>query len=75
MIEKAIELYLQATIQDPGYFQAFCNMGSCYKMLRKYMESQLSYKQALKIKADDIITIYNLANLYRIIGNDDKAVE
>jgi tetratricopeptide (TPR) repeat protein len=54
---------------DPNLFQAFCNMGSCYRALGHYGEAKNQYKRAIQIKNDDAISHYNLANIERIIGN------
>ena len=31
-----LDCYIKATICDEEYFQAYCNMGSCYRALCKY---------------------------------------
>jgi tetratricopeptide (TPR) repeat protein len=59
---------MQATIQDPNYYQSFCNMGSCYRAIGRFNEAIKSYKIALKINNKDCITLYNLANVFRIVG-------
>lgn len=68
-IEKATEFYLQATIHDPNYYQAYCNMGTCFRTKGYFNEAIASYLKARHIKPDDFITNYNLANAYRIIGD------
>jgi tetratricopeptide (TPR) repeat protein len=41
----------------------------------KYNESKNSYLMAISLKKDDAITHYNIANLYRKIGNYDLAIK
>jgi tetratricopeptide (TPR) repeat protein len=48
---------------NPNYFQAYCNMGSCYRAQAKYLEARNMYLKSISIKSDDAITEYNLANV------------
>ena len=48
---------------DPNYFQAYCNMGSCYRAQGKYLQSRSMYLKSISIKSDDAISQYNLANV------------
>ncbi len=59
---------------DPRYFQAYCNMGTCYRSQAKYLESRSMYLKAIAIKPDDPISHYNLANILRIIGNYEESI-
>lgn len=65
---QAIELYMLATMFKPTYFQAFCNMGYCYRAIGNLNAAKLSYLDSLSINDQDHITRYNLANLYRVSG-------
>ena len=60
--QKAIELYIKATMYDPNFFQAYCNIGTCYRSLRRFKESRKYYLKAIAIKEDDTISRYNLGN-------------
>ena len=71
---EALDAYIKATICDNNYFQAHCNMGTCFRSLGKYLEARNSYHRALGINPEDAITLYNLANLERLIGNYDKSI-
>lgn len=35
--DKAIDIYLRATMYDPDFYQAYCNIGACYRSLGRYM--------------------------------------
>lgn len=61
--DKAIEQYLRALMYDPNYFQAYCNMGSCYRAQGRYLQSKSMYLKSISIKSDDAISRYNLANV------------
>lgn len=73
--ERAIEHYMLAVTCKPNYFQAFCNMGYCYRALSKFGEAKRSYQSALYSNPNDHISHYNLANLYRVIGENEQAIE
>ena len=49
-------------------------MGFCYRSLSKYPEAKNCYLRAISLNKDDPISHYNLANLYRIIGDYDLAI-
>ena len=34
--QKAIECYIKATMYDPNFYQAYCNMGTCYRSLNRF---------------------------------------
>ncbi len=46
----------------------------CYKLRGQYPNAIQAYKQSLAITPEDAITNYNLANVYRLIGNEDKSI-
>lgn len=72
--DKAIEDYMRAVAFNPNYFQAYCNMGYCYRATGKYAEAKRCYLTALAINSGDAISHYNLANLYRINGQNELAI-
>ena len=72
---QALDCYLKATICDSNYFQAYCNMGSCFRLLGKYKQAKSSYKRSIGICKEDAISNYNLANLERIIGNFTESIK
>lgn len=73
-LDKAIESYMRAVAFNPNYFQAYCNMGYCYRALGRYPEAKRCYLTALAINSSDAISHYNLANLYRINGQNELAI-
>lgn len=72
--DQAIESYMRAVAFNPNYFQAFCNMGYCYRATARYPEAKRCYLTALAINSGDAISHYNLANLYRINGQNELAI-
>ena len=73
-LPKAIELYLKATMYDPNFFQAYCNIGTCYRSLRRFKDSRKYYKKAIAINPDDAISRYNLGNAERLLGNYEESI-
>jgi tetratricopeptide (TPR) repeat protein len=73
--KRAIELYTLATACKANYFQAYCNMGYCYRALGKFGEAKRSYQSALFSNPQDPISHFNLANLYRVMGENELAIE
>lgn len=59
---------------NPKYYQAYCNMGSCYRAQGKYLEARNMYLNAINLKSDDAISHYNLANTLRLIGNYEDSM-
>lgn len=72
--QKAIELYIKATMYDPSYYQAYCNIGCSYRTLHRFNESRKFYQKAIDIKPDDPISRYNLGNAERLVGNIEEAI-
>jgi tetratricopeptide (TPR) repeat protein len=66
---------MEATIHSSQFFKAYCNLGTCFRLKGNYHLALDSYLKAKIIKDDDAITSYNLANLYRIIGDEEKAIK
>lgn len=60
---------------DPNYYQAYCNIGACYRSLKLYTDSRKFYKKAIAIKPDDAISRYNLGNVERLLGNYEESVK
>ena len=48
-------------------------MGAVYRTLGNFNQAKKSYLKSLKIKKDDLITIYNYGNVLRITGDDELA--
>ena len=59
-LNKAVDLFTQAIVQDPGYAQAYVGLADCYNLLREYsaMSPSEAYPRALAaakeaVKLDD----------------------
>lgn len=63
-LEEAIVL-LESTIKDnPGYVDAYINLGLCYKEQSDFISALSSLENALKLKSNDARIYSNMGNLY-----------
>jgi protein O-GlcNAc transferase len=68
-LSEAISCYQGAVQQDPGYAEAFNNMGIAYKNQNRMDSAVASYREALKIYPEYAVACNNLANALREKGN------
>ncbi|MEC8025697.1 MAG: tetratricopeptide repeat protein [Myxococcota bacterium] len=74
-IDKAIELYAQATVKRKDFKEAWYNLGIAYGRKKQFDKEISSYEKAIGIDAKYTKALYNLAIAYEDKGSDDKAVE
>lgn len=68
-LRKALEI-------DPRSIEYTTNMGDTFRLLRKYVEAERFYKQAVSLSPDYLTSYYALATLYLYgLGNISKARE
>ena len=70
----ALQSYLQATEQDPGWFEAQYNYGVIAYRLRDYNQSLAAYEAALAIQPDSADARYNFALALKAAGYVTDAV-
>ena len=70
----AIRSYMKAAEQDAEYFEAYEELAHLYHVRRNPLAIQ-HYQNALRIRPDDILTLYNLAMFYQETGDDKQAME
>jgi len=73
--EKALPYFEKAVNKDPGYAEAYFQIGYCNGELRRYTEAISAFQQAIRIKPDDAEAHYNLGVLYGQQGRYTKAIE
>ena len=71
----AKEMFGRATRAQPGYIVAHNNLGVVLQEMGLFQEASREYIKVLDIDATHPNAVYNLGNLYRDIGRDDKAME
>ena len=70
----AIRSYMKAVDQNAQYFEAYEELAHLYHVRHNPLAVQ-HYKNALRIRPDDIQTQYNLAMFYQETGDDKQALE
>ncbi|MCF7871084.1 MAG: tetratricopeptide repeat protein [Candidatus Omnitrophica bacterium] len=74
-IEAALPFYQKAVAIDPGYVQAYNDLGVVYEMKGALDEAEKYYKKALAINPDFMPAHTNLAFLYEKTNNIKKATD
>ncbi len=69
----AIRAYLKAADQNSNYFEAYEELAHLYHLRRNPLAVD-QYRNALKVRPDDINTMYNLAMYYQETGDFDDAI-
>lgn len=73
--EQAIRAYLQAVRLDPGFVEAWTNLGYAYRKVRDYARSVEAYQRALRLRPDYAPAHDYLARTYLAMGDRQKAME
>ncbi len=71
---SAIRSYMKAVEQDAQYFEAYEELAHLYHVRHLPLAVE-HYKNALKIRPDDILTRYNLAMFYQETMDNERAME
>jgi len=61
--------------KDPEIVDAYLLLGMIASKQEKYPEAIRAFQQTLSLRPDNIIAIYNLAQVYRKSGETEKAIE
>jgi tetratricopeptide (TPR) repeat protein len=72
--EKAENLFLRVTKDDPSSAQARNNLGFVYLKQEKYNQAEKEFKEALRIDPALVLPYYNLACLYSRKGMEVRAL-
>ncbi len=70
---KAMEIYLSLVKEDPGYREAFINLGSIYSRMNNLKNAMVCYMKAMKIRSD-YITLFNIGCIFYKMNRYKKAV-
>jgi tetratricopeptide (TPR) repeat protein len=73
--KKALPYFEKAVNKDPGYSEAYFQIGYCNGGLGRYGEAIEAFKQAIRIKPDDAEAYYNLGWTYDKLGRYTEAIE
>jgi len=73
--EKALPYFEKAAEKDPGYANAYFQIGYCNGNLGRHTEAIEAFKQAIRIKPDYAEAHYNLGVAYSELGRHTEAIE
>ena len=67
--ELALQAYLRAVQQEPGYTKAFANMGIVLGRTERHMDAITCLRKALTLGDNSAVTYTSLGNAYRALGD------
>jgi len=74
LYQDAINVYKEATSQNPRDAEAYLYLGEVYDRLGRYQASVDAYKEAINIKPDYPAAYVNLGITYSKLGLDEEAI-
>ncbi len=72
---KALPYFVETIKRNPGYAQAYFQMGYCLAKLGQYKEAIGPYEQAVRINPKDADFLNNLCVAYGTVGRYHEAIE
>jgi len=72
---KALPYFAETIKRNPGYAQAYFQMGYCLAKLGQYKEAIGPYEQAVRINPKDADFLNNLCVAYGMVGRYNEAIE
>ena len=71
--DEAIREYEKAVEINPGFPEAYLNLGHDYGLLGNTEKEIVAYKKAIELKADYVKALHSLAMTYVEVGREDEA--
>ena len=72
-LDRALELFTEASESDPELFAAHYGIGGVQRRREQYARAVLSYERALALEPDDAFTLLELSRCHLLLGDPDKA--
>jgi len=72
-LNNAVAEYIQAQLANADRPEAHINIGLIYLRLQQFDAAEKAYKQSLTLEPEFVSAYVNLADLYRLQGQDSKA--
>ncbi|MFA5340014.1 MAG: tetratricopeptide repeat protein [Candidatus Omnitrophota bacterium] len=72
---EEIEAYKEAIRLDPKYYEAYCNLGTAYYIVSKYVEAIKVLKKAIELEPKKSIAYINLGAAYEASGKYAEAIK
>lgn len=73
-ITDAAELYRKATLQRPGFFAAYCNLGAAERELGNIAAAVAALQEAIRLNPESVEALCNLGMAFRQTGNTEEAL-
>lgn len=74
-LSEAIDIYIQAIDQAPGFVPLYCLLGDIYRTLGQYDNAIAEYKAAIWLDCLNIVAYRHLCQTYEEQGDYDNAIE
>lgn len=71
--DEALLIYREVVKVEPDFFEAYSNIGVCYKNLNMLKEAQKAFEYSLKLKPKSAVANNNLGNVYTAMERFDLA--
>jgi arylsulfatase A-like enzyme/Tfp pilus assembly protein PilF len=72
--EGGLQALREVVAKDPAVIDAWVMMGNEYSRRREFTRAIDSFKRALALKPEYDLAVFNLANVYRMMGKDEEAL-
>lgn len=74
-LSNAIDVYIQAIEQAPGFVPLYCLLGDIYRSIGQYDDAITEYKMAIWLDSLNIPAYRHLCQAYEELGDYDSAIE
>lgn len=74
-IDNALDVYINAIDQAPGFVPLYCLLGDIYSSLGRYEDAITEYKMAIWLDSLNIPAYRHLCSAYEDIGDYDNAID
>lgn len=74
-ISNAIDVYIEAIEQAPGFIPLYCLLGDIYRSIGQYDDAITEYKMAIWLDSLNIPAYRHLCQAYEELGDYDSAIE
>lgn len=74
-LNEAIDIYIQAIEQAPGFVPLYCLLGDIYRSIGQYDDAITEYKMAIWLDSLNIQAYRHLCQAYEELGDYDSAIE
>jgi tetratricopeptide (TPR) repeat protein len=75
LLDRGVAEFVAAQQTNAEQPHSHVNLGLLYSRLRKYEEAEVAYRQALQLDPDYIPAYINLADLFRVQGRENEALD